>query len=241
MPALFLGKVAIVTGGASGIGKACVSALARAGAVVFAADLDDARLATIASNTEEGVTTIRCDVTSDVDVRSLVSAAESAGGLDVAINCAGILQPPAAFGETGADVFHRTLRVNSWGVWLCMQHEISAMLPRGKGAIVNVASVAGLVGVPMMHAYTASKHAVVGMTRSVGYEMSGRGIRVNAVCPGATLTPMTEHMEQDASGQAGKRMAEAGEIANAILHLASDEASYIAGAAFAIDNGFTAV
>ena len=250
MTEAFAGNVAIVTGAASGIGQATAWALAEAGASVIAADLDAAGLErTVAEAGAAGrVTAMRCDIASEHDVRALVAAAERAGGLAIAVNCAGIAQPMVPFEESDEILFNRVMRTNTYGTWLCMQHEVRAMLARGKGAIVNVASVSGLFAQPLMHAYTASKHAVIGLTRSVGFEVAGRGIRINAVCPGATATPMAlgsadTHDASEAILQRipSQRMADPREIASAIRYLASDEASYIVAAALIVDGGLTVV
>lgn len=246
----FAGKVAIVTGAASGIGQATAWALAEAGATVIAADLDATGLGrTVADTATAGrITAMRCDIASEQDVAALVAAAEKAGGLAVAVNCAGIAQPMVPFEESDEVLFNRVMRTNAYGTWLCMQHEVRAMLPRGAGAIVNVASVAGLIAQPLMHAYTASKHAVIGLTRSVGFEVVGRGVRINAICPGATATPMALGATdvRDASKAfleviPSHRMADPREIASAIRYLASDEASYIVAATLTVDGGLTAI
>ena len=244
----FESKVAIVTGGASGIGQATAWALAEAGAIVIAADLDsDGLEKTVSSDAAAGrVTAMRCDITSDIDVGALIAAAERAGGLAVAVNCAGVAQPMVPFENSDHALFNRVMQVNTYGTWLCMQHEVRAMLPRGGGAIVNVASVSGLGATPLMHAYVASKHAVIGLTRTVGYEVAGRGVRINAVCPGATATPMALGLVNSPDNRIldhlpVKRMAEPDEIAGAILYLASDAASYIFATTLVVDGGLTAV
>lgn len=244
----FKGKVAIVTGGASGIGQATAWALAEAGATVIAADLDaDGLERTVSGHATAGrVSAMRCDIASESDVRALVAAAERAGGLAVAVNCAGVAQPMVPFEDSDQAVFDRVMRVNAYGTWLCMQHEVRAMLARGGGAIVNVASVSGLGATPLMHAYVASKHAVIGLTRTVGYEVADRGVRINAVCPGATATPMALGLVNTPENRIldhlpVKRMAEPEEIAGAIRYLASDAASYIFATTLVVDGGLTAV
>ena len=244
----FENKVAIVTGAASGIGQAAAWALAAAGATVFAADLDEDGLGKTTSGSDAGgrITAVRCDITSETDVRTLVEAAERAGGLAIAINCAGVAQPMVPFETSDEALFNHVMRVNAYGTWLCMQHEVRVMLARGRGSIVNVASVSGLGATPRMHAYVASKHAVIGLTRTVGYEVADRGVRINAVCPGATATPMALGLV-DTPGNAildhlpVRRMAEPREIASAIQYLASDAASYVFATTLVVDGGLTAV
>ena len=244
----FRGKVAIVTGGASGIGQATAWALAEAGATVIAADLDGDGLEKTVSNagTAGRIAAMRCDIASEADVRALVAAAEQAGGLAVAVNCAGVAQPMVPFEDSDEALFNQVMRVNAYGTWLCMQHEVRAMLARGGGSIVNVASLSGLGATPLMHAYVASKHAVVGLTRTVGYEVADRGVRINAVCPGAVATPMALDLVNSPGNKIldhlpVKRMAEPEEIASTIRYLASDAASYIFATTLVVDGGLTAV
>ena len=247
----FRGKVVVVTGGGSGIGRATALAFAAEGATVIVADVD-ADAATETAKLAGGVArAVRCDVAEDADVRAMVASAIEAGGLDAAVNCAGIDQELVPFELSDAATFERIMRVNAFGVWLCMRHELPIMLERGRGAIVNVASVTALVGAPRNQMYTASKHAVIGLTRSAALDVASRGVRVNAICPGGVLTPMVEdfsrrdaasreYVEAGARAHPIGRMAKPSEIADAILYLSSDAASFMTGAAVPVDGGYTA-
>jgi NAD(P)-dependent dehydrogenase (short-subunit alcohol dehydrogenase family) len=245
-------KIAIVTGAAAGIGLATTEALAREGVRVVLADVhDDAGKAAVATLTDQGhdALYVHADVTDDGQVAALVAAAvEHFGGLDLAFNNAGISEPPAPLHEGAPDVWARTLAVNLTGVWSCLRHEIPAMLARGGGAIVNTASVAGLVGVAGAAAYAESKHGVVGLTKAAALDYARQGIRVNAVCPGVTDTEMVQHYiagdeQTKAAIQAMEPIGRIGrpeEIAAAVLWLLSDQMSYLTGQAVAVDGGFVA-
>jgi NAD(P)-dependent dehydrogenase (short-subunit alcohol dehydrogenase family) len=246
------GKVAIVTGAASGIGRATAEALARAGVSVVVADVrDDRGRAVAAALTEQGhdAVFVHADVVVDEQVEALVAAAqERFGGLDLAFNNAGVVEAAVPAHLCPPEVWARTLAVNLTGVWSCMRHEIPAMLARGAGAIVNCASVAGLVGFPGSAAYTASKHGVVGLTKAAALDYAQRGIRVNAVCPGVIDTEMVHGLVADdpaarAAMEAMEpvgRLGRAEEIAEAVLWLLSDGMSFMTGQAVAIDGGFVA-
>jgi NAD(P)-dependent dehydrogenase (short-subunit alcohol dehydrogenase family) len=246
------GKIALVTGAAAGIGLATAEALGREGARVVLADVhDDAGKAAVAALAHQGheAMYVHADVTDDGQVAALVAAAvEHFGGLDLAFNNAGISEPPAPLHAGSPDVWARTLAVNLTGVWSCMRHEIPAMLARGGGAIVNTASVAGLVGVAGAAPYAASKHGVVGLTKAAALDYARQGIRVNAVCPGVTDTEMVQHYiagdeQTKAAIQAMEPIGRIGrpeEIAAAVLWLLSDQMSYLTGQAVAVDGGFVA-
>lgn len=247
------GKVAIVTGAAAGIGRAAVLAFAKAGARVVAADVNEAggeetvRLAGAAGGEARFV---RTDVTRDEDVARMVQVARDAfGGLDYAFNNAGIegqLAPTADYPE---EAWLRVIDVNLTSVWRCMKHEIPAMLERGGGAIVNNASILGLVGFANAPAYTASKHGVVGLTKAAAQEYAPRGIRINAVCPGFIETPMV--MERGVQAGVNRdvydqlvglhplgRLGRPEEIAEAVVWLCSDGASFVTGFPLAVDGGY---
>lgn len=249
----FSGRAALVTGGTSGIGRATALAFARAGAsVAVAARGNDAGEQTCALLQREGaqVLFIPTDVRDEAAVSGAVERTmRQFGRLDVAANCAGIGGDMAPLENTDQRVWDDVMAVNARGVWLAMRHEIPAMLASGGGAIVNMSSIYGMAGKPAHHAYVASKHAVIGMTRSVALEYASRGIRVNAICAGVTRTPamrlaetaVPELVQQLVAQHPMARMASEDEIAGAALWLCSEGASYVTGAPLSVDGGFLAV
>ena len=248
------GKVALVTGGASGIGRATALTFAREGAKLIIADMNkDGGQQTVHMITENGGEAIfvQTDVTQATAVEALISTAvETYGRLDCAHNNAGVTQrayPSTA--EYPEDDWHRVLAVNLTGVWLCMKYEIPQMLRHGGGAIVNTASVAGLVGLAGRSAYVASKHGVVGITRTAALEYAQQGIRVNCVCPGYIRTPMVEYVLQHAGAQTEAqmvarepigRLGTPEEIAETVVWLCSDAAAFVTGHTMTVDGGFVA-
>eukprot|EP00934_Nitzschia_sp_Nitz4_P004947 Nitzschia sp. Nitz4//scaffold378_size14206//4520//5290//NITZ4_008948-RA/size14206-processed-gene-0.13-mRNA-1//1//CDS//3329549690//4937//frame0 len=248
----FSGKVALVTGAASGMGLATAAAFAAAGASVMLADINqDALDAAVHQITEAGgkASSVICDVSDEAQVEAMVKATVNTfGGLDMAYNNAGIQAPGASAAEETAENFDRVNGVNLRGVWACQKHELQYMAKQGHGSIVNCSSTGGLVGLAGLAAYHASKHGVIGMTKSAALEFAPKGIRINAVCPGAIDTPMVEDMlkkgdlteELIAAAQPIGRLGRAEEIANAVLWLSSEGASFVVGIALPVEGGFTA-
>jgi NAD(P)-dependent dehydrogenase (short-subunit alcohol dehydrogenase family) len=248
----FSGQVAIVTGAGSGLGLATARAFAESGAAVVLADINEAALCvatddlTAVGQQAIGVT---CDVSDEDQVAALVERAVATfGRLDMAFNNAGIQAPPSDAADEPADVFDRVHAINLRGVWACMKHELRHMRARGSGAIVNCSSLGGLVGLPGRAAYHASKHGVIGLTKSVALEYAPRGIRINAICPGPIETPMVAAMvargelnvAEAVANQPIGRIGRAEEIAAAVLWLCSPGASFVLGVALPVDGGYTA-
>jgi NAD(P)-dependent dehydrogenase (short-subunit alcohol dehydrogenase family) len=249
----FDGRVVLVTGGASGIGRAAARAFAREGAVVVVADRDAAAGAEVVdglASTGARAEFVPCDVTVASQVDALVAGVVARHGrLDAAFNNAGIEEETARLGDGDEALFDRMMAVNVKGVWLCLRAQLRVMAKQRSGAVVNTASVAGLVGAPKHAIYAASKHAVIGLTRSAAAEYGRVGVRVNAICPGVIRTPMFERAleRQVATEEAIRamhpvgRIGEVDEVANAVLYLCSDESPFVTGHALAIDGGMTAI
>lgn len=244
------GKVALVTGASAGIGRAAALAFARSGAAVLVSDVNDAggeeTVALIASAGGKAAYR-RCDVSDGAQVKAMVAAAvELFGRLDCAFNNAGI--NVMGRNEFEEEVWDRLLSINLKGVMLCMREEAEVFLAQGGGAIVNTASINGLVGNPAQPAYTASKHGVVGLTRHGALRWAKAGIRVNAVCPGVIDTAMTapltvnEEMRKVVDGMTPVgRMGRPEEVAEAVVWLCSDAASFVTGHPLVVDGGATAI
>jgi NAD(P)-dependent dehydrogenase (short-subunit alcohol dehydrogenase family) len=246
-------RVVLVTGSASGIGRATAELLAGMGAAVVASDIDaDAgeAAATALAATGARVRFVAADVAEEGGVAAVVAEATSAfGRLDAAANCAGIGAGHATTHEYPVDVWDRIVAVNLRGTWLSMRAEVEAMLAAGAGgAIVNVSSTLGLRGSPFGSPYSASKHGVLGLTRTAAIEYAPHGIRVNAVCPGAIDTPMMDEtfarfpgFREALTGFVPMgRMGAAGEVAAAIAWLCSDAASFVTGEALTVEGGLLA-
>ena len=238
-----------MTGGATGIGRAVALSFGQEGAAVTVGDIDDRAQETVEAILAGGgpAAFVKVDVSDRTQATSLVEACVNRfGGLDVAFNNAGVLPPTKAFHEVSEEDFDRSIRIDLKGVFNCMQAEITQMLSHGGGAIVNTASVAGVIADPGMAPYVAAKHAVVGLTKAAGIENAQHGIRVNAIAPGLVRTPMTERWLADpdfkkeflAASPIG-RPAEPEEMVGTVLHLCSDEASFTNAQVFVVDGGQT--
>ena len=243
------GRVAVVTGAGSGIGRATAELFGREGARVLATDVKRAAAEETAREAAGEVAAMEVDVRDESAVAEMFErSAELYGdGLDVLANAAGTQSITDAL-ETTLDSWDDTFAVNTRGVFFCCKHGIPRMQRSGGGAIVNLASVAGLVGFRKRVAYCASKGAVIAFTRALALDHVGEGIRVNAVCPGTVDTPWVNRLIEEAGdtmeGLVGRqpmgRLASAEEIAHAVLYAASDEAAFMTGSALVIDGGITA-
>ena len=252
MVGIMEGKAGLVTASGSGIGRAAALALAKAGAKVMISDISEqAGQETVQIIKENGGESafFKCDVSDEEQVIALVNkTVETFGKLNFAHNNAGINKGLKPIGELDSKDWDITLKVNLYGVFYCIKHEINAMLKTGGGAIVNTASSAGIEGSPNMAPYTASKHAIAGLTKSVALEYGQKGITINSIAPGATVTPAIESWSKTSPEQykgvlktlpAGK-MSTAEDQANAVVFLCSDLAKSISGVTLAVDGGYTA-
>src|SRR3979411_773974 len=247
----FENKVALVTGAASGMGLTTASAFAEAGAAVALADVNESA---VRSAAEELVAAghkaigIRCNVADEAEVAAMVAQTVSTfERLDAAFNNAGIQSPAVEMADVSGEEFERVNGINLRGVWNCMKYELRQMREQGSGAIVSNSSLGGLVGVAGRGVYHASKHGVLGLTKSAALEYAARGIRINAICPGIIETPMVAGMltsEAEAMKEMMKdvpigRLGRPEEIAAAVLWLCSPGASFVIGHALAVDGGYT--
>lgn len=255
MPARLEDKVALVTGGGSGIGRSSALAMSAEGAKVVVADISaEGAEQTVGIIEEAGgeAISVMCDVTDPSQVEAMVGqAVETYGRLDCALNNAGTEGVLAPVTDYPQEVWDRVISLNLTAVWLCMKHELAQMQRQGGGAVVNTASILGLVGFPTTPAYTASKHGVIGLTKVAALENAEQGIRVNAVCPGWIETPMVmergvraganpEVYQQLEDAHPVKRLGKPEEIAEAMVWLCSDAASFVTGQAMVVDGGYLA-
>ncbi len=248
----FSGKVALVTGGASGLGRVSAVALAKEGANVVVSDVAASEgEATVQLITAAGgqAVFVKADVTKSSEVEAMIQATVKAfGRLDFALNNAGIDGVRARTADYPETVWHQVINLNLTGVFLCLKYELAVMVGQGSGVIVNMSSVAGVTGFPGHAAYTASKHGVIGLTKTAALDYAKTGIRVNAICPAYTRTPMLSRMlEQKPDLEAKlisrvplRRLGTAEEIAQAAIYLFSDAAAFITGHSLVMDGGIVA-
>src|SRR4051812_12443215 len=248
----FEGKVALVTGAASGLGLATAKAFAESGASVVLADWNEEAVRSAAEGlAAQGhkVLAVRCDVSDDAQVEAMVDQTVATfGRLDAAYNNAGVQNVLAETADSPRDDYDRVMAINLRGVWSCMKFELRQMRIQGSGAIVNCSSLGGLVGGAQRATYHAAKHGVLGLTKSAALEYAARGIRINAVCPGLFETPMAESMRAGGQTEALEgmlklvpmgRYGRPEEIADAVLWLCSDASSFVTGQSVSVDGGFT--
>lgn len=250
MEKYFQNKVVLITGGAFGIGKATALAFARRGAKIVLVDwIEEPSTLKEIQATGASAIFIKCDVSKPRDVEAMVhEAVRTFEKIDFAVNNAGVEGATANTHECTEENWDKTININLKGVWLCMKHEITFMLQHGQGAIVNTASVAGLIGFPGLPAYVVSKHGIVGLTKTAALEYAKQGIRINAVCPGVIKTEMIDRItgkdktveKQYENMEPVGRMGTPDEVAEAIVWLCSDVASFVTGTALPVDGGWIA-
>jgi NAD(P)-dependent dehydrogenase (short-subunit alcohol dehydrogenase family) len=245
----FSGQVALITGASSGMGLATAKAFAEAGAAVVLVDRNADRLTAATDaliSTGRKAIGIVCDVSDEMQAKDAVDRTVAEfGRLDMAYNNAGILGPMCEMTEETLEGYDQTQAVNLRGIWTFMKHELIQMKKQGSGSIVNCSSLGGLVGLPGRGAYHASKHGVIGLTKSAALDVAAKGIRVNAICPGVIDTPMGDEIDPNAMTEFLKeqpigRMGKPEEIAAVVLWLCSSGASFVLGVALPVDGGFVA-
>jgi NAD(P)-dependent dehydrogenase (short-subunit alcohol dehydrogenase family) len=245
----FSGKVALITGGGRGIGGVTAKLFAQSGAKIVIGDVDPAGRENVEAIKRDGGEAIfvQTDVRDEGQVKNLVATAvKTFGGLHCAFNNAGVLPPTVMLAEMDESIFDNTLAVDLKGVFLCMKHEIQHMLKNGGGAIVNTASIAGMIAEPGISAYITAKHGVIGLSKAAAVEYAGHGIRINALAPGLVDTAMTKAWFDDPDMRAHflantpiGRVSQPEEMAPVVLFLCSDFASFAVGQTFVIDGGYT--
>lgn len=249
---LLEGKVGIITAAGSGIGRASALACAKDGAKIVVSDIiEEAGEETVRLIKEANgeAIFIKCDVTNEEQVKSMIEQTlETYGRLDFAHNNAGFGAPNVPITEVEKEDWRRAMAITLEGTYLCIKHEIPAMLKTGGGSIVNTSSSSGLVGTPLQSAYSAAKFGVNGLTKTVALEYANKGIRVNSICPGMTMTPVVKKWMEEAPEEAEglknsipmKRLGQPEDQANAVAWLCSDRASYITGISLSVDGGLLA-
>lgn len=245
------GRTVLITGAGSGLGHLAAAAFAAAGARLALADIDlgtlNATVATLPASADR-VLAMRCDVAVNSEVQQFVAATVARfERLDVAINNAGIGHPLARIEDCDESVFDRNIAVNLKGVFLCLRAELPPMVRQGGGVILNVASVAGVTGAPLLGPYAAAKHGVIGLTRTAALEYAQRNVRINALCPGFTDTPLLDPLRERgstlqnmAAANPMRRLARPEEIVQAMLWACADDNGFLNGQAITLDGGLTA-
>lgn len=244
----FTGKVALITGGASGIGEACALTFARAGARVVIADRNKERGDMLTKQLRDRggeVLFVETNVSDPEDVQTMIMRTiDTFGQLDIAVNSAGIVGESNPVGDLSIAGWQHVIEVNLNAVFYCMHYEIPPMVQSGSGVIVNLASVWGVVGKDTIAAYSAAKHGVIGLTKSAALEYAKRGLRINAVAPGFIDTPLATYSDEQRQAfsalHALGRFGEAQEVANMVAFLCSEQASFLTGGCYLVDGGLTA-